>query len=484
MKRFSQIGLLFMMLVLILSACQQAPAAPVAEAVEQESVTEVEALPAEDTVLTVTGPNGDQLYTMADLLDLPQITGQAGIKSSTGKITPPSLFKGVLLTDLLEKAGGADPSMSVEVEAEDGYAITFSYDQVAKGTYITYDPGTGDEMNDAGELKTILAYEMDGKPLNEQMDGKLRLVVVSEKNNQVVDGHWSVKFINQLTVKSLAEDWTVYLKGEIEETIDRGSFESCSTGKCHQASWQDDKAQTWVGVPLYLMVGRVDDENKHSDDAFNLALAEDGYTVDVISKDGYTVTLYSTRLIDNPNIQVAFVVNDTPLSDKDFPLKLVGSDLAKNEMVGMIDRIILNIGTEPTTEEVAEPVAETTEEVAVEEGNKLVVEGKIETPAEFTKADLVELGAGKVTVEHPKKGPQEAEGISIKTLLDKVKASADAKTLVIKASDGYSMEVEISKVMDCDTCIIAFDTKDTFKSMMPGMDTAYWVKDVVSLIIK
>jgi DMSO/TMAO reductase YedYZ molybdopterin-dependent catalytic subunit len=476
-----------LILALVLASCQAAPAPVAVE--EPAAIPEATQAAAPEPMLILIGQNGEKAITQEELLALPQVEGQAGMKSSTGKIFPPAAFKGVLLTDLLKLVDGADPSLAVQVEAQDGYTMTFSYEQLEKGTFITYDPATGDEISDAGPLQAILAYEMDGSPLNEQQDGKLRLVVISEKPNQVVDGHWSVKFVTKLTVKPLTADWALKLQGAIEDTIDRGSFESCSTGKCHQASWQDDKAQTWTGVPLYLLVGRVDDENKHNDDAYNHAIAEVGYSVDVVATDGYTVTFDSKRLLDNPNIMVAYAVNDNPLSDKDFPLKLVGSDLAKNEMVGMIDKIVLHIVSESTPVQVepaaTEPAApETPVEAPVSDGNKIAIAGKLDKPLELTRTDLVSLGAGKVTVEHPKKGPQEVEGISIKSLLENSQVQASGKKVVLIASDGYAMELSLETVMGCDLCVVAFDSNDSFKSVMSGMDTAYWVKDLVKIEVR
>ena len=93
------------------------------------------------------GPNGGNILTMDQLKALPATEGQGGIKSSTGQITIPELFKGVALKDLVGYLNVAfDPSMGVTVTAEDGYSMTFSYDQVMNGAFIAYDPATGNEM--------------------------------------------------------------------------------------------------------------------------------------------------------------------------------------------------------------------------------------------------------------------------------------------------------------------------------------------------
>jgi len=75
--------------------------------------------------------------------------GEAGFKSSTGKITPPVLHRGVSLQTFAELLGPLDPDMGVNAVARDGYAITFSYDQLTKGTSRVR-PSTGEELKSPG----------------------------------------------------------------------------------------------------------------------------------------------------------------------------------------------------------------------------------------------------------------------------------------------------------------------------------------------
>jgi len=144
--------------------------------------------------------------TMEELKALPSVEGLGGIMSSTGKITPPENYKGVLVTTLLEQLGGLSEDRSVEVIAEDGYSITFSPAQILEGNYITYDVSSGDEIETIGKLQTIIAYERNGEPLDADSEGQLRLVVIGESPLQVVDGHWSVKWVKQIKLKEAVED--------------------------------------------------------------------------------------------------------------------------------------------------------------------------------------------------------------------------------------------------------------------------------------
>ena len=114
----------------------------------------------------------------------------------------------------------------------------------------------------------------------------------------------------------------------------------------------------WVHLYTYF-AGRVDDENKHEGDAFSTTLAEKGYTIEIIAKDGYSVSLDSIRVMDNPNYIVAFTMNGNVLDEKGFPLQLVGPDLQKNEKIGGIAKIVLHMdeGT-AAVEATAEPTVE------------------------------------------------------------------------------------------------------------------------------
>jgi DMSO/TMAO reductase YedYZ molybdopterin-dependent catalytic subunit len=337
MNKFKGI-IILTMIAILMAACQAATPTITAT----QAPTEPPATPTPRVeVLQVVAGDTTKSFTLAEIQALPKTEGYAGIKSSTGKITLPALFTGVSLADLATLVGGIDTSKGLELLAVDGYSMTYSFDQVANGTFTTYDPGTGDETTSGGKLTPILAYAVDGKPLDPQTDGYLRLAVVSEKNNQVVDGHWSVKWVNKVTIKPLAAEWTLHLEGALTEDMDRATYTSGIAPGCHGQNWTDDKAQVWTGIPLWYLVGRVDDQIKHDGPAFNDALAASGYKVVITAADGYSVTFDSQRVARNNNLIIAGVVNGNELPEDSFPLKLVGSDVSKAESIGQIVSIVI-----------------------------------------------------------------------------------------------------------------------------------------------
>ena len=462
-----------LLLIGLLAACTQpTPTPPPATSAPE----------AKAPLLQIIGPEGTKTLTLTDLKAFPVTEGRGGTKSSTGKITLPDTYTGVALKDLVAILGTFSPDMGINVVAEDGYGITFSYDQVINGTFVIYDPGTGDELTTPAPMTAILAYARNGAALDPKGDGTLRLMIVGAEGDQVTDGHWSVKWVNQLEIKSLGQEWTLHLEGARVEDMDRATFESGAAPNCHAATWTDDHGQRWVGMPLWRLVGRVDDEIKHDGPAFNDTLADTGYTLDVIAADGYAATFDIARIKRNNEIIVAFQVNDNPLPEKYFPLRLVGDELQKNEMIGQIAQIIVHIADSPAPTATPEPTA-VPEPVTVE--GDLIIIGLVNHPLGLSEADLQAMDVIQITAEHPKKGQQEYSGIYLNALLDQAGPQESATTLIATADDGFASEIALSDVRDCNDCLLAFtNTPGKFKLVMPDLPSNVWVKGIVQIEIK
>jgi DMSO/TMAO reductase YedYZ molybdopterin-dependent catalytic subunit len=318
------------LILILLIGCS--PAAP--------EPTPTPAAPIPDATLTIR--SGDQSVTLAweDIQGMPAYEGLGGLISSVGNVTPPSKYKGIPLEDLCGLVGGLTEANSVRVVASDGYAMTFSYDQVASGDFDTYDPVTGENAPFDGKLWPVVAYEREGELLPEEEDGQFRLTVLGSPK-LVTDGHWWIKWVETIEVKEALDQWTLHLEGVLSEDVDRGTFETGAAPNCHGTSWTDDKDRTWTGIPLWLLVGYVDDENEHEEGAFNDDLAGAGYEINVIAADGYSVTFDSATIARDDDIIVAYLMNDMPLQEKNWPLRLVGPNLESSQWVGTIVTIEL-----------------------------------------------------------------------------------------------------------------------------------------------
>jgi hypothetical protein len=459
------------LLMLCLAAC--APAATEVSAPPTDT-----AAPPGPVVFELAGTTGIQSFTMEQLQALPATEGQGGFMSSTGMITIPALYRGVALKDLAPLLGiDFDESMGMTLTAEDGYSMTFSYDQVVNGAFTAYDPATGSELPEHDLLTAIIAYARDGVPLDPKEDGALRVQVVSVTNNQVVDGHWTIKWVAKAEVMSVGADWNLDLEGALTDTVDRASFQSCSAPSCHAATWEDESAQPWTGVPLWRLVGQVDDAIDHGDDGYNEALAAAGYQVDLVASDGYTVSFDSQSIQGNDEILLAYLVNEGELPEKYFPLRLVGLDLDKSQMVGQVAKIIVHVAALP------EPTAET-EPLAAAEGS-VVITGRVGNELSLTEDALRAMGPVTIQAEDPKNGMQEYEGVRLAALLQIAQVQPEATKLVFTASDGYSAEIDLATLRGCADCILAFgEMPGCFWTVMPGQASALWIKEVTKIEVQ
>jgi DMSO/TMAO reductase YedYZ molybdopterin-dependent catalytic subunit len=293
--------------------------------------------------LQVTTPSGTRAFTLKDIKKMPSVEAYGGIKNSAGNITPPTQYKAVTIADLLKSLGGVPAGAGVTFIAKDGYEMTMSADQVNSGKFVTYDVSTGDEITIQDPLQLALAYEVDGKPLNPDTDGTFRVAILSPKANQVTDGHWWVKWVTKVEVKPVVVGWSLALSGAIQDTVDLGSFDSCSAPNCHGVTWKDTNGVTWSGVPLYNLVGRVDDQQKHDNGAFNSALAAQGYPIELFGTAGKTITLDSSRIALTKEYILANKANGKELAGQDAPLRLVGPAVGDSSSLGGITKIQLQL---------------------------------------------------------------------------------------------------------------------------------------------
>ncbi len=278
------------------------------------------------------------------------------------------VVKGTAIRDLCDLVGGVPEGGEIDLIASDGYKATINYTNVytplerqgeaivawwaeRQGYVPDYRDGprlfynAPDGVFGADDMRTCLAeaywhYYWDSGIQYPSAAG------VSNKN------------IATIAIKPGArEDWSLLLTGAITDTIDRSYFESgkaCAMAG-HGATWTDDEGQVWSGMPLWVLCGWVDDDNKHDygTDPFRDDLADAGYNVTVIdygpdgirdTDDDFSYTFNSSFVKRNNNIIVADEIDGAPLpkDGKSWPLKLVGDALTSNKQrVGSIDEIVL-----------------------------------------------------------------------------------------------------------------------------------------------
>jgi DMSO/TMAO reductase YedYZ molybdopterin-dependent catalytic subunit len=293
-------------------------------------------------ILTVQGDTTLN-FSMTDLKNLPSTTGSGGFMKSTGTIVGPNAFEGVTVKSLVEMVYTGS-NYSLEVVATDGYTMTYTSSQVINGTFAFYD--TDGNLSGVGDFTMLMAYEMDGQPLQET----LRIVVVGT-GSPITDGHFWAKYVRTITVRPFAQDWSIALSGLTNITLDRQTYESVASCYFHTLEYALTNSSgtfTYEGVSLWVLVAAVDGADAPDGHyMFNDMLATSGYNVTVIASDGYNRTFPASQVARNNSMIVANKVDGQPLPSSEFPLRLVGENLTSGQMVKMISRIELrNISTD------------------------------------------------------------------------------------------------------------------------------------------
>lgn len=354
---FSRVGrwpavilvLILLLAAFVVVACDDAGSPTTTTVASSDGTTTSDPVVSTDTgesVIEVVGPEGSKSYTLDQLRALKTTEGYGGMKSSTGTITPPAVQKGVLIEDLLAEVGGLPDDMAVSIVAKDGYEMTMSATQLRSGDFLTYDMVDGTEKKVDEQLRVMICYENDGRELNPESEGTLRMGIVGSEKNQVTDGHWWVKWVVKVEVKPIEQEWSLALSGAISEEIDKATFESGANPGCHGTDWTDEEGNKWSGIPLYLLVGRVDDEVAHEGPAYDRELAKSGYDVQIIGADGTMVTVGSEAMYYNKELIVADKMNDAPLGEGYWPLRLVGEGIPATDTIGGIAKIKVLLPTD------------------------------------------------------------------------------------------------------------------------------------------
>ena len=275
------------------------------------------------------------------------------------------VVKGTSVKDLCELVGGMGAETEIKLVASDGYETSLGY------ANIYTDELTSTQRERQGDA--FLAWWADDQGYVPDYSNGMRLFF-SASDDDYVFGLWdmhecmdedywhyywnggvqypscaglSAKYIDTIKIYSAPEaDWNLTLEGAINDTISKSYFEqalACTMGG-HAAEYTDSKGRMWEGMPLWLLCGWVDDENKHSAGAYNDALAAAGYNITISASDGYNVTIGSRDTIRNSNYIVANTLNGThiPSDSSSWPLRLVGANVSGSMTVKGIAKIELD----------------------------------------------------------------------------------------------------------------------------------------------
>jgi hypothetical protein len=140
-----------------------------------------------DTILTVTKDNKTITYTLADLENLPAITGWGGQSTMHGNAVS-TQYKGVAMSELLKAVGGMTDKNSLKVTARDDYSRTLTFDQVVNGNFSVSDL-SGISVTPSKKPVLFVAYEQSGASLDVD-SGPVRLGIMTEQDQLTGGDNW------------------------------------------------------------------------------------------------------------------------------------------------------------------------------------------------------------------------------------------------------------------------------------------------------
>ena len=114
-----------------------------------------------------------------------------------------------------------------------------------------------------------------------------------------------------------------------------------------------------------------------------------------------------------------------------------------------------------------------------------VISGNVEFTMPFTYQEIADMEMVTINTKHPKKDEmQDYTGVRLNDLLEMAKPKADAEKVKLIAGDGYSIELPLKDLLACKDCMISFDSEGTLKGVMPGMESMFWAKDLVQVVVE
>lgn len=329
----------------------------------------------------------------------------------------------------------------IKVIAGDGWSTTLSSADIARSDAY------------------IVANTLNGEPLPLMTESGKDCWPLYLKGSAISGGQ-QVGNIVRIELSGLPETpagWTLEMIGEVGDIITQAEFEEglACTGSGHYQEWTDKDGKVWSGVPLWVLLGAVDDIETGSHWTFNDTLAAD-YTVKVSAPD-FSRIFNGADVVGSNDYIVANKYDGAPLVGDSAPLRLVGKGVTKDD--GSLGGSAVGNITSIEIPELQTPAA------APGSWN-LTLNGKISdviSQAEF-EAGLACPHSGHL-VEWTDGGGNKWSGIPLWYLAgwvddrqphsyDFIRAVTGYKVLV-KAGDGYSVDFESADISKNSNYIIA-----------------------------
>lgn len=418
-----------------------------------------------DMTLTVIGVTGQEVVlTAEDMADLESYTAPSGYKSSGGMIQAVGTYTGVPVTVLCDLVGGMTSDQTLTITAADGYSMVYTYDQVQGDDFTTYDSVNGSESPNSQPMVMTINYFFNDEPLGDER-GPLRVGVLGPEG-LLTEGHFWTKMVVQLEITDNIKDWVVTVFEENSEPLNMDRQAWTAEINHFPLDYADENGNIWTGTALWRWVSWYNYNGGISN-----ATLDQGYSVNIISGDGYFATLTDEQVKMNDNILIAGELNGEALPDPYWPLRLVGSEIEKSDMVNNIVEIQVVLDSPqaspspsstptPSTAPTASPTPTTTPSTVPTQDYTLMVNGTTSTTMPRT---TFEAQVDQTSASYTNADGSVLTGAPLYALVDwaqnngVVESSVIADGYVVKviAADGYTKVFNDTFVANNDGILIA-----------------------------
>ena len=281
--------------------------------------------------------------------------------------------RGTALSDLCDLVGGMQEGDELRMTATDGYVVELMYENIytpkeKQGTAIlaweTKKEGFVPAYTGGPALFFLAPDHIFGsQDMKECMDpGYWRYYWCSGTAYPAASG-LAVRNVDKLEIYPRAQaDWTLNLSGYLTSSISKKEFEQgLACGKRahgHAVTYTDNAGHVWTGMPLYMLVGWVDDACQHDENlvdnkAYNMTLAEsDAYTVVLGNARGEEASFTASEIMKSSDYLVVNQAdNHTFGVDGDiWPLALRGEAVPAEKAIDGITTLTLVYTDTPSSE--------------------------------------------------------------------------------------------------------------------------------------
>jgi hypothetical protein len=299
-----------------------------------------------DEILKVISSTKEEIsFTLEELEKLTSVERQVSYQNKFGNYNDESTYKAVLVKDLISTAGFEfKPGDTLKISASDGYSQEFCY-------YNVYPPDHWFKYQGVFGI----AYKINGQAVPDWTDGPMSVMLPDDNKYSQDDcnatsapgqGHFrnpsgGARFIRNTAkieiISNNVEEWEVELSGTLSEEFSKTDYEILEG--YYQASYTNNTGATWIGVPLWRIIGRIDDGTPRGEAAFNESKSNSGYEVWITAGDDYSKNITSSLISKNDKIILASQMNSAELPEKNRPVWVVGEGLKTSQMVFNVIKI-------------------------------------------------------------------------------------------------------------------------------------------------